>query len=162
MNCELGRIFGETRRSLPQDARSQLVFSASSFAGCPDRVETDRLIITKSTHDYGSGYRADLLKFRARKETFQELGLLILAVVFRAGGCRTHVVLNHPKSVIKNLIVFYSGLTARASGHRTKPDRFRFSPEKIERYPWKSWASQYCAAVHLSDFYIDQHAGVRC
>jgi hypothetical protein len=67
MICDLDRIFGGIRSSLPEDARSRMVFSASSFDSCPDRLETDQLVVTKSTHEYGSGYRTDLVKFRAKR-----------------------------------------------------------------------------------------------
>jgi hypothetical protein len=143
MNWDLGRVYAEMRMSLPKDERSRIVFSASSFGSCPERVETDRLVLTKCTHGYGSGYRADVIKFHAKREAFQELGLLILAVVFRPEGHRTHIVLSHPMSDIKNLIVSYSGLTARPSGHKTKPDQFSFSPERIEKHPWKGWGTEY-------------------
>jgi hypothetical protein len=131
MNWDLDRSFAEICTSLPKDARSRIVFTASSFASCLGRIETDRLALTKCTHDYGSGYRADLIRFRAKRTTFQELGLLIRAVVFRPGG-QTRIVLSHPESDIENLGISYSGSTARPSGHKTKPDQFSFSPEKIE------------------------------
>lgn len=144
MNCGLHRIFAEMRTSLPKDVRSKaFCFSSASFSSCPEHVETDQLVIAKATCEYGSGYRTDRIKFHAKRETFQELGLLILAVVFRPGGCQTHIVLSHPRSVIKNLVVSYSGLTARSSGHKTKPDHFAFLPEKIEKYPWKGWGTQF-------------------
>jgi hypothetical protein len=153
MNCDLHRIFAEMCTSLPEDARARpFSFSSASFPSCPDRVETDQLIMTKTTCEYGSGYRTDRIIFRARAETFQELGLLILAVVFRPGGHQTQVVLNHPRSSIKNLIVMYSGLTARPSGHKTKPDYFLFSPGKIEKYPWKCWGTQYWPLSSLPTF----------
>jgi hypothetical protein len=69
--------------------------------------------------------------------------LLTLGVVFRPGGHRVHVVLNHPGSDIKNLIVSYTGVTARPSGHDTKPDRFSFSPESVRKHPWKGWGIEY-------------------
>lgn len=144
MSCDLETNFSEMRRSLPKDERSHAFrFSVNSLSYCPERMETDRLILAKSTHEYGGGYRTDLIGFHASKETFQELGLLILAVVFRPGGCLTRIVLNHPRSVIKNLVVSYGGLTARPSGHQTKPERFSFLPERIEKYPWKLWGTQY-------------------
>ena len=118
-------------------------FSSASFASCPGHIETNQLIITKTMCEYGSGFRTDRIVFHATRQTFQELGLLILAIVFRPGGYRTQIVLNHPRSVIKNLVVSYNGLTARSSGHKTKPDHFSFSPEKIEKYPWKRWGTQY-------------------
>ncbi len=143
MTWDLDRRFADVLASLPKDALSTLVFSSSSFASCPERIETDRLVVTKFTHGYGSGYRNDAIKFHATRKTFQELGLLILAVVFHPGGHRTHVLLNHPGSVIKNLVISYSGITARPSGHKTRPEKFSFSPETVERHPWKGWGTEY-------------------
>jgi hypothetical protein len=34
-------------------------------------------------------------------------------------------------------------LTAHPSGHKTKPHEFSFSPERIEKHPWKSWGTEY-------------------
>jgi hypothetical protein len=152
MNWDLNRVFGEMRTLLPKDAGTRIVFAASSFASCPERIETNQLVLTKSTHGYGSGYRADVIRFHATKNTFQELGLLILAVVFRPGGHQTHVVLNHPASDIKNLVVSYCGLTARPSGHKTKPDQFPFSPERIEKHPWKGWGADYWPLASFPSF----------
>jgi hypothetical protein len=144
MGCDLHRIFSEILVRLPKDGRSHpLRFSSDSSIDCPERLETDQLVLVKSGHEYGSGYRTDLIRFYAKKETFQELGLLILAIVFRPGGGRTHVVLNHPRSVVKNLVISYEGLTPRSSGHKTKPDHLCFLPERIEKYPWKGWGTQF-------------------
>lgn len=153
MNCDLDRIFGGMRTSLPRDARSQIVFSASSFDSCPENVETDQLVLMKSTHDYGSGYRADVIRFRAKKETFQQLGLLILAVIFRTGSHRTRITLTNPQSIIKNLVVFYSGSTARASGHKTKPELFPYSPGRVEKNPW-DWCGRYWDLFSLPGFML--------
>ena len=142
MTCDLHQIFGEMRKTLPKDERSRVVFSSSNFSDYPERVETDQLVLSKSTHDYGSGYRADLIRFLGKRESFQELGLLILSVVFRSGGHQSHVVLNNPRSAIKNLVISYDGLTARSSGHKTKPDQFSYSPSKIEKHPW-NWCGHY-------------------
>jgi hypothetical protein len=151
MTCDLDRFFGEMRLKLPKDARSRLLFSSSSFDGCPERVETDQMVLTKSTHEYGSGYRADLVRFRAKRETFQELAFLILAVVFRPGGGRVQVALSHPQSTIKNLVVAYSGLTPRSAGHKTKPDQFPYSPSKVEKHPW-NWCGYHWELYSFPSF----------
>lgn len=138
MNQGLGLIFGKLRASLPKDARSKPThFSTASFPSCPDRIETNQLIVTKASCTYGTGYRTDRIIFHATKPTYQELGLLILAAVFREGGHRTHIVLNHPHSTIKNLVISYSGLTPRASGQKTRPEYFPYCPSKVEKHPWK-------------------------
>lgn len=154
MNQDLDQVFDEMRTLLPKDERSRFIFSASSFVSVPERIETDRLILKKYTHGYGSGYRADGIKFHAKRKTLQELGLLILAVVFCPGGHRIHVVLNHPESDIRNLIVSYGGLTARPSGHKTKPEQFSFSPERIEKHPWKDWGTEYWPLSSFPSFIL--------
>jgi hypothetical protein len=151
MNCDLHTSFADTRASLAKDAHARFVVSASTFSECPQSLETGRLVLTKSTHEYGSGYRVDVVKFQATRDTFQELGLLILAVVFHPGSHRSRIMLSHPRSTIKNLVVSYSGLTARASGHKTKPDHFAFSPSGIERHPW-SWGGQQWELYSMPTF----------
>lgn len=143
MSCDLDRIFGEMRGTLPKDPHSNYVFSKSSFKTWPARLETDQLVLMTSSHEYGTGYRADVVRFYGKREALQNLGLLILAVVFGEGGSRVHVALAHPRSTVKNLVVSYDGVTPRPSGHTSKPQHFSFSPEKVEKYPWKNWGSRY-------------------
>jgi hypothetical protein len=53
MNWDLDRSFAEICTSLPKDARSRIVFTASSFASCLGRIETDRLALTMNNRDTG-------------------------------------------------------------------------------------------------------------
>jgi hypothetical protein len=150
MDCDLDRNFGELLKLLPKDSNSKpMRFPTASFADCPKYLETDQLVIAKSAHIYGAGYRTDVVELEASRRTFQKLGLLVLAAVFRPGGGRMHLSLSHRRSVVRNLIIAYDGLTARASGHKTRPECFCFLPSKAERYPWKTWGSRYWP---VSDF----------
>lgn len=136
MKCDLHRFFGEMASSLPVEERQSFTFSAKSFAEIPDRLETDQLIIAKGHHDYEGASRVDALSFFAQKASYQQLGLLILAVVFRAGGTRIHLALTDPASCIKSLVVEYKGLTKRNFAYRTRPDHFLFFPSKVDKHPW--------------------------
>jgi len=77
-----------------------------------------------------------MLKFFAEKKTYQELGLLILSVVFQPRGARVHVALTNAASTVRNLIIQYGGITTRVSGHQTVPDNFVFYPGKVCKHPW--------------------------
>jgi hypothetical protein len=135
MKCDLHQHFAELAGKLPVGERQGFAFCAESFGAVPELLETDQLVITKSHHDYG-GSRVDRLNFCADKATYQTLGLLILSVVFHPDGSRIRLVLTNPSSAVKNLVVEYSGLTRRVSGHLTRPERFLFHAEKIGTHPW--------------------------
>jgi hypothetical protein len=90
----------------------------------------------KKNHDYEGSPRFDWLSFFAQKQTYQQLGLLILSVVFRSGGSRVHLALTNQASVVKNLVVEYKGLTHRGFTYRTRPDHFLFLPDKVQIHPW--------------------------
>jgi hypothetical protein len=135
MKCDLHRHFGELAGKLRVGERHTFAFSAESFRAIPELLESDQLVITKSHHDY-DGSRVDRLNFCADKATYQNLGLLVLSVVFRPGGSRIRLILTNPSGIVKNLVVEYSGLTRRVSEHLTRPERFLFHPQKIDTHPW--------------------------
>lgn len=136
MRCDLERFFGEMARTLPVHQKQKATFSAKSFLETPDRLETDQLVVKKGYHDYEGTSRVDALSFFAQKPTYQQLGLLILSVVFREGGARVEVTLTNPMSDIKSLIIEYGGLTKRGFAYRTRPDNFLFFLEDVQKHPW--------------------------
>jgi hypothetical protein len=136
MKCELQKYFEEMVSTLPTGERQKSTFSTKDFPQIPDRLETEQLVIQRGHHDYEGASRVDTLRFLAQKTTYQHLGLLILSVVFRPGGSRTHVVLTNSQSTVKNLIVEYKGFTQRGFEYRTIPDHFFFFPGKVETHPW--------------------------
>lgn len=136
MKCDLHHFLGPIADSLPTEERQSFRFSASSFGEIPSLLETKQLVITKGHHDYGGASRVDALSFFAQKDTYRELGLLVLAVVFRPGGTRIRLALTNPASNIQNLVVEYEGLTKRGFAYRTKPDHFLFFPGNVDKHPW--------------------------
>jgi len=135
MRCDLSRHFREIAEGLSrQDARGY-PFSSGSFTDVPDHLETSLLVIKKGYHDY-DGFRADVLSFVAQKQTYRQLGLLILAVIFRSGGARVHLELTNPESTVRHLLIKYPGLTNRGFQYRTRPDHFLFIPGEIAKHPW--------------------------
>jgi len=136
MRCDLQKYFGEMANALPAEGRQESTFSSGEFTQVPDYLETHQLVIKKGHHDYEGASRVDALHFFAQNQTYQHLGLLILSVVFRSGGSRTHLVLTDPESTVRNLIVEYKGFTQRGFEYRTRPDHFFFFPGKVEKHPW--------------------------
>jgi hypothetical protein len=136
MKCDLHRYFGEMMKSLPVEEKQKLAFSGKNFNDIPQHLETDQLVVMRSHRDYEGGSRVDRLSFFAQKPTYQQLGLLILSVVFRPGGSRVHIELAHASSTMKNLIAEYEGLTKRGFTYRTRPDHFLLLPAKVEMHPW--------------------------
>src|SRR5882672_3969873 len=115
MKCDLHSYFGELASSLPLDEKQGFTFSSQSFSELPGRLESDRLVVRKSYANY-DGFRVDRLQFFASKSTYQELGLLVLSVVFRPRGSHAHLALTDPSSNVKNVIIEYRGSTPRVSG----------------------------------------------
>src|SRR5690349_9957834 len=103
MKCDLHNHFSQSTSRLPNDEKQHLTFTSQNFSELPSLLETDQLVVRKTHHDYG-GSRVDRLQFFAPKQTYQELGLLILAVVFRPGGSRVQLRLTNPNSTVKNLM----------------------------------------------------------
>lgn len=154
MSCDLHEAFGRIRTALPRDPKSQISFSSSSFSPLQNLLRTDQLVATTLPRVYGVSYRVDLVKFSASREFFQDLGMLILSVVFsQSGGRKVRVALEHPESTVKSLIIEYPGSTVRTSGHKTKPKEFVFSPSLISKHPWQ-WSGQFWELASFPSFVL--------
>jgi hypothetical protein len=138
MNCDLERLFADLGANLPTSADEELALASASLPLPPAHLATDQLYIEKSLHDYNGYFRADVVLFHARKVTYRQLGLLILAVVFHTLPEPVEVDLTHPASAIKRLIVEspYQGPDDIRSGYNTRPYVFSYWLEDTTRYPW--------------------------
>ena len=81
--CDLQRLFGRLAKRVPVRDDEHFELTASSFPLVPARLQTDRLLIAKSFHDYNNHFRMDSLWFQADKEMYRQLAILALAVVLR-------------------------------------------------------------------------------
>lgn len=135
MKCDLQDCFGQLIARIPTEDRGKLSFSGETFPSLPDEMESSRIIVKKTAHDYDD-FRTDRLEFVADKSTYQRLALLILRVVFRSGGSKVRLILTHPASDIKTVIIEYSGITKRGFGYRTMPHEFLYCPRTIATHPW--------------------------
>jgi hypothetical protein len=135
MKCDLQTMFAELSKKLPAHGERGFAFSQETFGAIPGRLETDQLVIVKRHHDY-EGSRVDMLAFSAEPAFYLNLGLLILAVVFRPETSRATLHLTNSSSEIKSLVIEYRGTTPRGSGYRTRPDGLLFHMDTVATHPW--------------------------
>ncbi len=136
-----------------------MTFSARLLPLPPRDMVTDRLIIAKTTHNYDSHWQTEALHVQAHKETYRQLGLLILAVVFHETPAQVHLTLTHPVSDIKHLIVEFEYLHEARGGYITRPYAFTYTPEMTERHPWyyRPWDSR---PLDLPTFFLTNREGL--
>ena len=138
MTCDLERVFGRTADTVPTSAAgdTEFVFSARTLLVPPMETATDRLILTKTTHDYRPAWCVDALWMQAHRRTCRQVDLLILAVVFHETPVAAHVALTHPRSDIKHLVIEFAYLPEDHGGYITRPYAFSYTPAETKRHPW--------------------------
>jgi hypothetical protein len=141
MQCDLERLFGSLAAALPTQPDAEPRLTATTLPRPTAHLRTDRLYITRGLHEYDPGaFRADVAHIHAHRPTYQQLGLLILAVVFHLELEEVVVELTHPTSAIKRLVVespFRAPNDIRP-GYNMRPYVFSYSPSVPTRFPWPS------------------------
>jgi len=131
----LENFFGKIAASLPDTSDSDpFVVTENSLPCPPQPISTAGLVVEKGLHEYGSSYRIDQLWFFAHKQTYRELGLLILACVFSKDVDKVELILTHQQSDIKKIIVeseklHVDMLPLGYQGYFAKPFAFVYWPE---------------------------------
>lgn len=138
MVCDLERVFGGLTDVVPTSSAGDetFVFSARTLPVPPVEMETDRLIVAKTTHNYHPVWRVDALWMQAHRRTYRQLGLLILAVVFHERPAQVRVALTHPTADVKTLIIEFEYLHEAHGGYIVRPYAFAYTPADTERLPW--------------------------
>lgn len=157
MTCDLERVFGDLTDAIPtlsaKDA--EFVFSQQTLPVPPAEMETDQLILSKTTHYWHPAWRTDAVWMQAHRRTCRQLGLLILSVVFHELPAQVHVTLTHPASSIKHLVIEFEYLQpVNHNGYLTRPYTFTYSPSDNERYPWNASTWIWRCPPHLPVFVI--------
>lgn len=138
--CDLKRIFGDLAVQLPisSDGNESYTFTPENLPVPPSLIETEKLYIKKYLHVYNDIFQIDKLCFDAQKETYRNLGLLILAVVFHPQPSEVIVKLNHAESDILNLIIEYEhpDLEKLYGRYRSKPFGFQYYPALSWKHPF--------------------------
>ncbi len=139
MTCDLEKVFGELANGVPSSptANVNFIFSAEILPVSPTQMVTDRLLIRKATHSYNDYDLRDALWFYAHKNTYRNLALLILSVIFHSELPRVQIEITHPKSDIKYLVIEFEHIALDdCVGYLTRPYGFNYFPQEIERHPW--------------------------
>jgi len=146
MTCDLERIFGGMMDTIPTSpvGDTAFIFSARTLPVPPPEMATDRLILTKTTHNWYPAWRVDAVWMQAHRRTCRQLGLLILAVVFHETPAWVQVTLTHPTSTVKQLIIEFEYLHEAHGGYIARPYAFAYTPEETDRHPWgnRPWSGR--------------------
>jgi len=138
--CDLDSLYGETLRHLvtledPHD--DGITLSRDTLAVPPTHLETSRLVIAKTHHDYNSWYRADAVHIHLSHWTARLLGLHLVACILHRPG-RSELFLSHPLSAIRRIVVSEGPVDAADPpfGLTSVPSLFRYNFEPVARHPW--------------------------
>jgi hypothetical protein len=138
--CELNQIFGDLAARVPDGPPGypDFVFHAGVLPTPPTALATDRILIRKTTSQYNSCYRADLLYMNLGPRKCRELGVFLLACGFHGPAETTTLSISHPESDIRRIIIPGNrvDLSDLPVGLSTKPFALRYFPAETERHPW--------------------------
>lgn len=155
MRDELEQLFGQLAQTIPASLDDTFLFSAQIFPDFPNTIEAPMLVVQKGLHYYGGSFRADQLHFQAFKNTYRQLGLLILACLFQPELPDTQLKLTHPASEIKSLAIVNLQKNRPYPGeYRTLPYQFSYLPQEAQKHPWYDRYDVLCNPSHLPCFLL--------
>jgi len=160
--CDLNRMFGLLARRLPTTEDRSCVVSAKTLPLPSENLRTSRLIIQNGGHDYGlrHGCRLDTVLIQCSRETYRQLGVLILAVVFH-GKQRVCLELTHPNSDVRQIVLGSSWRidSFRAPHYQERPISFRYWPRPVMKHPWHPWQGLGISVFDLPSFELSNPKG---
>jgi hypothetical protein len=138
--CDLNAIFGGLAVTVPDGppGYGEFVFHQQVLPVPPVSLSTDRIIIRKAEHSYNSCHRTDGLWIFLNPRTCRELGLFLLACGFHGPAETTTLILSHPESDIRRIVVRAGRLTLAElpSGLSMKPFALLYFVAETEKHPW--------------------------
>ncbi|MBK7929163.1 MAG: hypothetical protein IPJ98_17295 [Bryobacterales bacterium] len=141
MACALEEIFGDLAAQVPDGPPddAEFIFHTGVLPAPPSTISTDRILLYKAHHDYNGWYKADALWMYLTPRKCRELGLLLLAAGFHGPVEDTAILLTHPDSAIKRIVIRASGvrLDDPPVGLSMVPFALRYYPSETRRHPWK-------------------------
>ena len=139
MSCDLAKIFADLLKKIPHSTDGNECFSlcTKNLPLISEPVTSNQLYIKKATHGYNDFYIVDSPWFFANRETYRQLGLLILAKVFHPFSEKIQINLSDPRSEIKSLTIEYTERPLpEFVGYRTLPYGFVYYAELPSRHPF--------------------------
>jgi hypothetical protein len=116
---------------LPVREDESLVFTVDSV-GIPDgAITSDTLVLQKGLHIYSDSVRLEVVHFFAPKETYRQLGMLIMAGVFSSRFPELSVELEHERSELTRLLFGWDKTCSGSigPGYASRPFSFKYYPE---------------------------------
>lgn len=144
LRCDLETVYGDLWASVHTPAAMQegVVLTSVTLPPPPAKLSSDRIIVTRSTHEYNwsvGDVLEDRLILYADRPTLANLGLWILSMVFHAQPDRSVLRLRHEGSDIRDIACHYDhdGVAwgSGVVGYKTIPAELHYFFEKPERFP---------------------------
>ncbi len=111
-------------------------FDASSAPSLPPSATTDRIVITRSHHQYAGYWRADRLELYATRQTLRALGVIVVASLFAQPDASTDITLSHPASDIHTLRIRTPAPAIPGQGLALAPLWYDYWPQQPCKHPW--------------------------
>ena len=122
----------------PVRVDESLVFRTDSIAVPGDVLTSDSLIIRKSVHTYSDSCRLDVAHFHAPKNTYRQLGMLIMAGILSSRQPELTVQLVHEQTELRTIRFGWDRkvLDDSVVGYVAHPVAFGYYPEvPSKRHP---------------------------
>jgi len=137
MTCDLDRTFAALAARLPESENAEFTFSADTVPPLPASMRTDRLVIEKTYHAYDSFFRRDALHLHASKSTYRQFAVLIASVLFSRDMGQVVLLLDHPASAIRRIVVRTSAHGgAEGPGFHSRPFALNYCPGNVSKHPF--------------------------
>jgi hypothetical protein len=150
--CGLEEIFGDLAARVPDGppGHPHFVFHAGVLPAPLATISTDRILFRKLHHDYNGWYKAEALWMYLTPRKCRELGLFLLACGFHGPVEDTTLLITHPDSAIRRIIVRASDLRLDGPpvGLSMVPFALRYYPSETTTHPWM----YDCDTSHLPVF----------
>ena len=138
MQCGLSQVFGAIASRVPEGqlGEADFVFRREDLPRPPAELRTDSIVVQRTTHDYNSWYRADALWIYLGRRKARELGVFLLACMFSVHEEDTLLLLDHPQSHIRRIVVPPRRSRESHVGLDLMPTSFRYFPQEMAKHPW--------------------------
>lgn len=138
MDCDLDRVFGGFTSRVPEGppGHAEFVFRPGELPRPPSKLRTSAIVVLRTSHGYNSWYRADALWFYLGRQKARELGVFFLACLFSGSEEETVLVLDHPRSDIRRIVVPPRPAPGSRVGLSLLPSSFSYFPAEQSKHPW--------------------------
>lgn len=135
MQTNLKDLFYDLGQLVPTKIdEDSFIFNEDNLPRIPKTIMSSEIVIKNGYHFYDFLYRADFLHFYANKDIYKYLGLTILSLIFNDERKSFKLILTHPDSEIKEILINFSYYSI--CSYIPKPDCFDYCPMEVQKHPW--------------------------